>query len=348
MRKPLLLLTSMLIAGFGVNAQFTENTVPEINDGINLYAIDTLAPSYDEINGQDVEWDYSEFGGLPTAGGDFDTRSVVMFEASSSAFSLDFPNSSHALEIENFITYYTSVTEDDETVNGYVFSEPSVGDVVIKFDDPGAKIYEFPFDYGDDLTSTYTGATEVMSFPVTLTGELTAGVDAIGTLKLAQNEYENVYRYKLVETGEIPEPFPGIGDMELNRVQYEYYDFATSKFPIFIYSSVTIGQPGGAPMIEVFTVLSYDEPTFNLSISQEELSNVKVYPNPANDVINVKLPYENANVDVSVVDVAGRTVYSVNSNAAVETIDVSNFNKGVYFVKVSSNENSITQKVIVQ
>ena len=71
---------------------------------------------------------------------------------------------------------------------------------------------------------------------------------------------------------------------------------------------------------------------------------VNVYPNPATTVINI----DNAEgAQISVYDLSGRMVSSVNSASANQTIDASNLAKGMYIVRIANGNNVITKKVNV-
>jgi len=68
---------------------------------------------------------------------------------------------------------------------------------------------------------------------------------------------------------------------------------------------------------------------------------IKIYPNPANNKITI-----NANnvVEVKLFDVLDKQII----NTKDKEIDISNFNDGVYFIQVLTNQNRYTQKIIVQ
>jgi len=70
---------------------------------------------------------------------------------------------------------------------------------------------------------------------------------------------------------------------------------------------------------------------------------VAVYPNPASTMLSI-----NSNGDVTnvtLVNTIGQVVYS-NTNA--NAIDISNYERGVYFITVETENGSTTQKVLVQ
>ena len=71
---------------------------------------------------------------------------------------------------------------------------------------------------------------------------------------------------------------------------------------------------------------------------------INVYPNPATNVINVA----NAeNAQVSVFDINGKLMVSVESASANQTIDASNFANGLYFVRITDGNNVVTKKINV-
>ncbi|MDD3152842.1 MAG: T9SS type A sorting domain-containing protein, partial [Bacteroidales bacterium] len=83
-----------------------------------------------------------------------------------------------------------------------------------------------------------------------------------------------------------------------------------------------------------------------------EISNLEIYPNPAQDMLNISFNANgNKNVNCQVVNVAGSVVYrnsfSGNENQSVQ-IDVSNLPVGVYFVNFKYDKGTITKKVVIE
>lgn len=81
------------------------------------------------------------------------------------------------------------------------------------------------------------------------------------------------------------------------------------------------------------------------SIENIELDNsVTLYPNPTQGVINVKA--ESA-ANISVFNVMGEQVASVQSSTTISKVDISNLSEGPYVVKATTNDKVITRKVIL-
>lgn len=83
----------------------------------------------------------------------------------------------------------------------------------------------------------------------------------------------------------------------------------------------------------------------------EASSNVSMslYPNPANNSVKLSIAGVSGNVNCTVLDMSGRVVYSKTVNAEeATTINVSNFAKGAYFVRVTNNEFTKVEKLVVR
>lgn len=89
--------------------------------------------------------------------------------------------------------------------------------------------------------------------------------------------------------------------------------------------------------VQVTRIPTLSTPNFGLNLHK-----VSVYPNPVTDVLNISIK-NNANLEtVTVYDIQGKEVH----NGMLPTIDMTSYNSGVYFVKVTSNKGTSTHKVI--
>jgi hypothetical protein len=70
---------------------------------------------------------------------------------------------------------------------------------------------------------------------------------------------------------------------------------------------------------------------------------VAIFPNPTADVLNISYGFNNPNTQVTLIDVTGQTVYQ--SNQLIQSIDLSGFAKGIYFLKISAGGESCVKKV---
>ncbi len=82
-----------------------------------------------------------------------------------------------------------------------------------------------------------------------------------------------------------------------------------------------------------------------LSTDDFDLADFSVYPNPTNNVWNVKTNNTIMN-SIQVFDMLGKQVLSLNPRSEEAQIDASTLNSGLYFAKIDSNSGSKTIKLI--
>ena len=84
---------------------------------------------------------------------------------------------------------------------------------------------------------------------------------------------------------------------------------------------------------------------FFAGIDENTADMVSVYPNPSNG----KFTIENhaGNISYDVVDMQGRKIqFNVNTAAAQSTVDLTNYENGVYFLVVSNGTSTKTYSLV--
>ena len=85
-----------------------------------------------------------------------------------------------------------------------------------------------------------------------------------------------------------------------------------------------------------------DEDNCSGDITETELSNLSIYPNPSTGIVNIN----NAQgADIFVYNIVGGLVASVKNANAVATVDLSTYAEGTYIVKVVSDNNVVSQRI---
>lgn len=75
---------------------------------------------------------------------------------------------------------------------------------------------------------------------------------------------------------------------------------------------------------------------------------VRIYPNPATDLIQVSINAENVQANINIYDVTGKLVKALKTNNQLNTISVSDLPKGLYFVNIQNDKQNSINKIIVQ
>jgi hypothetical protein len=74
---------------------------------------------------------------------------------------------------------------------------------------------------------------------------------------------------------------------------------------------------------------------------------VSIYPNPAVDQLTIDLSKLTGNsVAVQLIDITGKVIYATSNLSSTTQIDLSSFNRGVYFLTIKEGEETTTYKVI--
>jgi len=112
--------------------------------------------------------------------------------------------------------------------------------------------------------------------------------------------------------------------------------------------------------INIFSVLAKDlcnfEYTDEITVEILELNsiqntnneNIKIYPNPTTNFIEIDLSFlKNETSEINIFDISGKQIYSNNlKNNTINKINLSNFEKGIYFVKITNQNKKYYNKII--
>ena len=220
--------------------------------------------------------------------------------------------------------------------------------------------FKFPITAGQSVNSTYAGDFApfgVGEDSVNITdGNLSINADMQGTMILpsatfgSSTTYTNVLRLRVNETFHIIAYIGGIAVLD-NLVTDDYYYWFVEgvKGALFVYGTTTLtsNQPGGGSPPS--TVLRFQKSP-NLAVSTNNLETIAtISPNPSNGVINLKtLSNDFENSKIEIYNTIGSLIFKSDMTQNSTDIDISNQAKGVYFVKISNDGKSQTQKIIIE
>lgn len=342
MKKTLLFgLLSLSVFSYGQMTQANEATVGTIS---SMSLCDSFALNLSGVVGPAVTWDYSNlaiyFG---------QNRDVSVVNPSSTTYASDFGTSTIAIQVGNNLTTYYSSTASERTSQGFVFSEPSLGDVVATFDTDNETVATYPFGFPSSLSDNFAGNLFYMgSFNTSATGSGHASIDGEGTLIIGSQTNNNVIRYKLMDTSyaTVTLPIP-LGDMEFIREQYEYYDYSVGNLPVFIHSTITVQQAGSSsPVSQQSLVLSRYPTTNYVGVNELNTVDFNVYPNPATSNLFLDGNFS-AEANYSILDHSGRLILTdIISTKA--NIDISSLQAGSYLVKIVDGDHTSTSSFVKQ
>ncbi len=325
------------------------NQLHSIGDSIHYVDLNTFGFDPIPAGGANVVWNYSSLFASGT------TADFVYRNPATTTSAASYPTANAALEISTVAgnEWYLETATSIKRL-GLSSPDPAMGDLVYN---AGSFIrYKFPFTAGQSWsTPSYTG-TQSGDFGIPGTiitvgnGSFSASVDAFGTMTLPGGAVlDSVVRIH------INEQFDYLADMggtplNLGTVSDDYYYWfkQTKKDPVFIYGITTV-TGGGAPT----KVLRY-QPMLTTSVNELNAeNNTSIYPNPGKGIYNVNITnIENGNYTLKVINVLGETVreqpLDVSKNKIENQINISDLNKGMYFIHISNGKSQTTTKVIFE
>jgi hypothetical protein len=121
------------------------------------------------------------------------------------------------------------------------------------------------------------------------------------------------------------------------------YDFSGNYGDYYVEISINCNN-----LKEVSTwgeIITIDE-TITTSINDKQITGTaNVYPNPVYNILNINTKKTNT-LNIEIINYTGQLLYSDKNRGGLISIDVSGLERGIYFVRLSSNTNSETIKFV--
>lgn len=124
---------------------------------------------------------------------------------------------------------------------------------------------------------------------------------------------------------------------------------ATFDAPLQPCDSICIIIISGGFNTDANTVLYVDDVCIDYESGVEEMNApiISVYPNPTVEMFSITVDADEV-YDYQLMDMTGKIVSSATENQGVTTVDVRDFTPGIYLLKVTQNNKSVTRKVVIQ
>lgn len=342
MKKPLLFISALSFSILGTAQSLTQANEPAIGTTETMYLCDSNTVRYDNVTGTGITWDYTGLAGYHN-----EFRDVDVIAAGSTTYASDFPGATFVIKAGTQLTTYFSSTPTERVSQGFVFTEPTLGDVLAKFSSNTETVATYPFAYNDSLTDDFGGdlVYDLGLGPQTTpaTGQAYAWIDGQGTLDLPGGvSLSNVIRYKIIDTSWANITL--LGNLEFIRTQYEYYDHTVSDLPVLMMTSIVIQNVGApSPVSEANLVLSQYEPAY-LNVNENTAIDFALYPNPTKENLTITGDFT-ADAKATLLDQSGRVISSFSvANGTV--VDMTAFENGMYFLRIEDQGLSTTKNVI--
>jgi hypothetical protein len=212
------------------------------------------------------------------------------------------------------------------SASGYHPNGPYASDILMIITDSMGdtlRTRNFGFGYGYSADITNDGGFIITGdCPV----NLNTNVFLIKTNTLGDIIWKKTYDFLESEYGYSVKQTSDSGYIVTGRIEYS----SNKKTDIFLLKTDKEGNVNGLP---------------TSSISRYNRNDIKVYPNPAGDILNIQRN-ENSEVLIEILDINGKLIYQKSTADCFVRIDISKYPEGPYIAKLSSDSNIITRLII--
>lgn len=220
------------------------------------------------------------------------------------------------------------------------------------------ELYMFPLNYSDRDSTTFSFSTPTFSsipFTYKKHGYRITEADGWGTITTPYGTESCLrvvttqYSIDTIKINALPAPFNKFGFPNYVR-SYQWLTLG-EKIPYLEVSGNLLGgnftptQAKYRDKIRSFVGIKEEQTTIALALS--------VFPNPANNEVNIIIPQNTNNVVAEIIDLQGKLILTKNLNQNSQIvnkhqIDVSAIAKGTYFLNLSTSKSKQTLKISVQ
>ncbi|MBB4807495.1 hypothetical protein HNP38_002801 [Chryseobacterium defluvii] len=214
-------------------------------------------------------------------------------------------------------------------------------DATLNFSTNNGTFISYPAAYGytetDNAQGTFTSSAANGNF----SGTINISADASGVLMIGAKTYTNILRIKSVQVFNLTVSGFPVGT--ITNTAYSYYD-NTHKFPLLSFTSANINIPALSMNQTTTGAQALNEAFLAAEDHFSKKENLKIYPNPAQDFIEIKGNSKDYST-VKVYSLDGKLVKTSDIRAG--KVQVSELPPAAYFIEVSGkNLKTETTKLI--
>lgn len=319
------LATAFSISAFGQLTILESTHAPQVGDSQEMKSIQSGSFDYSP-SGPNQTWDFSN--ATVTA-----TNTYNYLSISDGAKGSSYPAATIVEEASGAENYYKV------TSNGYnIVGQYQAGVAELDFTSDEREFIRYPFTYGDQYNSTFSGVVNSQGVQLNRGGTIKIISDGYGTLKLPGGvTFNNALRVNTIST---------------YSDTYFGYEIGT-----YIDSVITWYVTGIRGFVANYSVaytngtLALAQGTYRNNLSASSALGIQtnvfsIAPNPANEVVNVYSPSNNNTV--TFYNSLGAVEKQVVLSAGQHSINIDSFSPGVYLVQYASEGESKTLKLLVQ
>lgn len=133
------------------------------------------------------------------------------------------------------------------------------------------------------------------------------------------------------------------GENSISDYPYMIYIFEECPVNTQIPIQLDITSDGYKYWSDTISILVKEEWPVNIMDMTDPLT--RIYPNPANDILTIETDHKGYH-SIKITSLNGQQLYSSQMEGTTHQIDLSSFEKGIYFITIRSKDLVITKKII--
>ncbi len=280
--------------------------------------------------GGNQSWDFSSVQPL------ISTENIAV-DPASTPNAADFPEANIAFtDPENLVFSYSQITSSALIHLG---NDQGSGNI-FPYTDSRIEM-QYPFSYNDTYSDTYSFVYSSPLMVIHTSGTITATADAWGSVKTPAGTYNSTLRIKK-EKVSTDSTWNGDGVlMNVATDSFTSYEWYTATSHYFVLS-IGIDSDGVSSIAWSSSANGINDNPL--------LSQITVYPNPADNIINVKIANGISEaLEIDLVSLSGKKLTQLTKTRSHQfSTDIRRFPSGVYFLRFKNSSGNIMTKKFVK
>ncbi|HLV15009.1 MAG TPA: T9SS type A sorting domain-containing protein [Xanthomarina sp.] len=302
------------------------------------FAVVTSSTAVDQsASGANLTWNFTNLSPVDT--------SLDTYSNPSSGELITYPGTTSVLTITENVTGASSKIFSRNVAGQVSLTAAESAGLLLNYASNNAVIGTFPLNYNSPNSDAVAGTFNFDTYTGAFSGTINTIADAYGTLNindLGEGAYSGaVTRLKIVQNLNLTYMIPNVGTVE--QISYYYYD-ANDGTLIFRTSTVHV-LVSLAGINETTTIMeSFLSSPLSISNNQVTSTDIKLIPNPVEDVVNISINQNNPIRYATITDISGRRILTINESFA--SISVSNLQAGIYIANITTDNGVYTKKFL--
>jgi hypothetical protein len=205
------------------------------------------------------------------------------------------------------------------------------------------KVLELPMDTSMNFTDHYSSSYPIGNNIFEKTGTTNVACDGFGTLITPEGTFLEVYRVR--EIREATDTCASLGNAICRNFDTYYWYEAGYHHPVLTFSISELILGNGQDTLFARSG-NFISDINNLKVEALDVLNTSIYPNPANEKIQLKTAIQANSIEIN--SMTGKLIEHIQLKSRKETISIAFLEAGTYFLKVEYPNGRISNQRFIK